>query len=102
MLPASTSFNNLIIVEVSLDNIAYWRIVSEVRAKSSVFIPDQYITVAIVIPEMADIGLDSTLTSLVLLGKATYGLPPISTCIYFTRHYRRISGRCERPHRQWR
>ncbi|MEC8022355.1 MAG: choice-of-anchor X domain-containing protein [Myxococcota bacterium] len=76
MLPASTSFNNLI-VEVSLDNIAYWGIVSEVRAKSSVFIPDQYIDMADLDPEMADIGLDSTLTSLVLLGKATYGLPPI-------------------------
>lgn len=75
-LPASTSYSNLV-VEVQKAGLAYWGLVSEVQAKTSVFIPDQTIDMGDLVSEMGDIGFDSTLTTLVLLGKATYGLPPI-------------------------
>lgn len=76
-LPASTSFSNLI-VEASKDGTSYWGIVSEVRAKESVFIADQYISMGDLVPEMSDLNLDTTLTTLVLLGKGVYGLPPVA------------------------
>jgi hypothetical protein len=74
---ASTAYVNLV-VSVTDATRGVWGLVPQVDKKETVYDEDREFAMGDALPVMGDLGIDSTFSMLLLLGKARYGLPPVS------------------------